>query len=207
MAKETDTPEIDATTPAVEKTDATESVQPFKAFATEAEYRSFLDREKQQAVKANEANAAKKAEDAAKKAQMTAEQKLSAQLDEINAQLNEVHRGQSELASKEELNNMGLSAEDYVEFLPYIVTTNEEETRSKAAKIGAKLLEKANALAQKQVQKTMRDVDVPAGTLGQEVSTDESRHAELTKRLTEDPKNSKLQQEWFRSKEALRNKG
>ena len=204
MANENETPVVETTTPTVE-TNAPAS--PFKTFATEAEYKSSLDRDIQKAVKANEANATKKAEEAARLAQMTAEQKMSAQLDDINAQLKAVKLGKSELAAKETLNKMGLSSEDYVDFLSYIVTTDEEETKGKATSIGAKLLETAKSLAQKQIQETMRAVSVPAGAVGQEAETDDTKYAQLLARVKTDPKNSKLIDEAFYFHEAMLTKG
>jgi len=196
--------EVQAVTPPV----TTAPLTPFKQFATEAEYKSFLDREKQQAVKANEANAQKKAEEAAKLAQMTAEQKMEAQLNLINERFTELNKGKSELAAREVLNKLGLQSEVYADFLPFIVTTDEEETRIKATSIGEKLLATASQMAQKQIQETMKSVTVPAGSANANIAvSDEAKYAQVLKKLADNPKNSQLQAEAFALGEALKQKG
>lgn len=176
--------------------------EPFKAFLTQADF----DREIQKAVKANEANATKKAEAALEAKSLTESQKIQAQIDALNERQVAVDKKYAEVAAKEVLTSLGLEAKDYEPLLAGIVSTDVDETKIRADAMGKHILSIATSIATKKLQEQMKSVTVPEGSADNSTaSTPEQKYNMLLAQAQKNPNDVKLRQAAFIAREALLN--
>lgn len=185
--------------------DIAPKVEPFKSFTTKAELDSYLDREKQQAVKANEANAEAKAKKALEAATMTETQKIQAMADEMKAERELIKKERAEVAAKAVLMKLGIADEDIdSDMLVGIVDSDIEGTRARAERLGMKITSLATSIATKKMQDTMKSVTVPASAADNSTaSTPEQLYKIKLAEAQKNPNDRKLQQEVFTLREKM----
>jgi len=189
-------PAEQTTTPIV-----TPSLEPFKTFATQADY----DRDVQSKIKANEENARKKAEKELEQKSLTEAQKFQALADEIKAERELVKKERAEVAAKAAMTKLGIEESQYADMLDNIVSSDIEETKARAEKLGNQILTIANGIAAKKIQEQMKSTPIPQGTPNNEGTslTDEQKLSVLLEKVRKTPNDKRLMQEYFAAKERI----
>lgn len=144
---------------------ANTEAQPFKAFASEADYQKEIDAKIQQALKTHEEKLKGKLTPEIRKqleaeANMTAEQKVQAQLDQLEADKKALAKEKVRIKVESLFATKGISEADRQPMLDNIIDENEEES----LKRGQALLDAIDRATNEKIRAAMKDVKAPGTT-------------------------------------------
>lgn len=176
-------------TTAVEKV-ATKVDVPFKTFASQSEYDKAIG----EAIKANEANAQKKAE-----------KSIEARQVELEQQLEQMRREAAKVAAKEVLIEKQLPIKDFELFLDKLASTDIEATKMATAEFADKVLAIAGEMSKRGAQDTMKNVNIPKGTQSDSAGslTLEQELKSLKEQWAKNPNDNELARRIFILKDRL----
>lgn len=176
-------------TTAVEKV-ATKVDVPFKTFASQSEYDKAIG----EAIKANEANAQKKAE-----------KSIEARQVELEQQLEQMRREAAKVAAKEVLIEKQLPTKDFELFLDKLASTDIEATKMATAEFADKVLAIAGEMSKRGAQDTMKNVNIPKGTQSDSAGslTLEQELKSLKEQWAKNPNDNELARRIFILKDRL----
>lgn len=176
-------------TAAVEKV-AAKVDAPFKTFASQSEYDKAIG----EAIKANEANAQKKAE-----------KSIEARQAELEQQLEQMRREAAKVAAKEVLIEKQLPIKDFELFLDKLASTDIEATKTATAEFADKVLAIAGEMSKRGAQDAMKSVNIPKGTQNDSAgaSTLEQELKSLKEQWIKNPNDNELARRIFILKDRL----
>lgn len=152
-----------AQAPATQTSTAQQETQPFKSFATEADFQKEMDFRVQQALKTHEGKLKDKLTpeikaQLEKEANMTAEQKVQAQLDDIASQKSELSKEKNRIKAESLLVKGGITDEvTRSTMLDSVVTSDETETLKRAQA----LVDAVGKAIDEKIKAAMKDVKKP----------------------------------------------